>query len=58
MSKTIKQCKCDKCGHKWWPMRPGRPKVCAQCNNPSWDKGKKKPGGRGRKSVKAVAEVG
>ena len=49
MSKTIKQCKCDKCGHKWWPMRPGRPAACPACKNARWDQGPKKAGGRGRK---------
>ena len=57
MSKTIKQCKCDKCGHKWWPTKPGRPAVCPDCNNAKWDQGPKKPGGRGRKKEEAAAEI-
>ena len=52
MSKTIEQCKCDKCGHKWWPIRPGRPAACPACKNPRWDQGPKKPGGQGRKKEK------
>jgi predicted Zn-ribbon and HTH transcriptional regulator len=49
MAKTIKECKCDKCGYEWWPNKPGRPAACPGCKNIKWDKGPKKPGGRGRK---------
>lgn len=57
MSKSIKECKCDKCGHKWWPMRPGRPGACPKCKNTNFDKGPKRPGGRGRTKEKAAAEI-
>ena len=49
MSKSIKQCHCQKCGHDWWPQKPGRPFSCPNCHNPRWDQGPKRPGGRGRK---------
>lgn len=49
MGKTIKECKCDKCGNEWWPKKPGRPAACPECKNVNWDQGPKKPGGRGRK---------
>lgn len=55
MSKTIKQCHCQKCGHKFWPRKPGRPAVCAACGNPRWDQGPKKPGGRGR--TKSISDA-
>ena len=56
MSVPIKQCHCQKCGHDWWPNKPGRPFACPECHNPRWDQGPKKPGGRGRTSAIAAAE--
>jgi len=27
---------CRRCGHVWYPRRPGRPKVCPVCKSPYW----------------------
>ncbi|VVB53363.1 Uncharacterised protein [uncultured archaeon] len=30
---------CLRCGHKWWPRKPGTiPVHCPSCNSPYWDK--------------------
>lgn len=34
---------CLRCGHTWWPRKPGRPRVCPTCKNPWWDKPKPVP---------------
>jgi hypothetical protein len=36
---TIVECVCLKCGKKWYPKAPGRPKTCANklCRSPYWD---------------------
>lgn len=54
MSKTIKECHCQKCGKDWWPAKPGRPAACPRCNNQQWDVSGKRPGGRGR--TKAMSD--
>ena len=35
--RTITQCTCRKCGHKWWPFRPGKPRACAKCKQTGWE---------------------
>ena len=55
MKKTIEECHCQKCGHKFWPRKPGRSHSCPACNNVQWDQGPKKPGGRGR--TKAISDA-
>ena len=39
--------KCLRCGHEWIPRQPKKPKYCARCNSPYWNKpkwkGVKKP---------------
>jgi hypothetical protein len=30
--------KCKRCGHKWIPRRPQKPKVCPKCKSPYWKK--------------------
>jgi NADH pyrophosphatase NudC (nudix superfamily) len=27
-----------RCGHKWWPKSPEKPRTCASCNSPYWDR--------------------
>ena len=54
--KSIKQKYCKKCHNLWWPRSVKKPLVCPACKNPGWDVGPKKPGGRGRKRVKAEGE--
>lgn len=36
-TRTITQCTCRKCGHKWWPVRPGKPRACAKCKQTGWE---------------------
>jgi uncharacterized paraquat-inducible protein A len=35
-AKTISELKCTRCGHKWYPRKPQKPRNCAnkQCNSP------------------------
>ena len=40
MSRTIKQNKCLRCGHLWWPRTAERPRTCPKCRSPYWDKSK------------------
>lgn len=54
MKEIIEECHCQKCGHKFWPRKPGRPAACAKCNNKNWDVSGKRPGGRGR--TKAMSD--
>ena len=28
---------CKRCGHRWYPRSPARPKVCPRCMSPYWD---------------------
>ena len=28
---------CLRCGHQWYPRKPGRPTTCAGCRSPYWD---------------------
>ena len=37
---SIAECVCLKCGHRWWPVKPGRPVKCPSptCRSPFyWD---------------------
>ncbi len=35
---AIKQVKCLRCGHKWFPKKPGfKAKTCPSCHSPYWD---------------------
>lgn len=40
---VIKQLKCKRCGHKWWPKAPKLPLNCPKkkCNSPYWNKARK-----------------
>lgn len=38
---TVRQLDCKRCGHRWIPNRPVKPKVCPKCKNPNWNKIKK-----------------
>ena len=35
----MKRCICLRCGHKWWPRKPGRPALCPwpRCHSTRWD---------------------
>jgi hypothetical protein len=35
---------CTRCGHKWYPRTPERPRVCPKCKSPYWDKPRKVKG--------------
>jgi predicted Zn-ribbon and HTH transcriptional regulator len=37
----IPQLKCKRCGHKWYPRTPLKPKVCPKCKSPYWDRERK-----------------
>lgn len=34
---TIHQLHCLRCGYRWFPQRPERPRVCARCKSYYWD---------------------
>ena len=34
--------KCERCGHKWFPRKNSKPRVCPKCKNAYWDVPKKK----------------
>jgi hypothetical protein len=34
----MKTLTCKRCGHTWYPRSPNKPKNCASCNSPYWDK--------------------
>ncbi len=36
---TIQKCMCLRCGHQWFPSKPGRPRTCANktCRSAYWD---------------------
>lgn len=34
--------KCLRCGHTWIPRTNNKPKVCANCKSPYWDRPRKK----------------
>ena len=42
MVAIIKQLKCLRCGYTWFPRRPEKPKFCANCNSPYWDRPRRK----------------
>jgi hypothetical protein len=33
-------CRC-RCGHKWLPREPERPRVCPKCKSANWDRPKR-----------------
>lgn len=35
---TTWACTCAKCGHAWQSIGPERPKRCAGCKAPNWDR--------------------
>lgn len=41
---TISELKCTRCGHKWYPRKPQKPRNCANkmCNSPYWDRPRRK----------------
>ena len=40
MVKIIKPVKClrPKCGHEWYPRKPGLPARCAKCKSPYYNR--------------------
>ena len=42
--------KCLRCGYEWIPRQPKKPKYCARCNSPYWDRLKVKQSGPQRKA--------
>lgn len=45
MDEAITQKVCLRCGHTWWPLKPGRPAKCAspECGTTAWDREYVKP---------------
>ena len=39
---TVKGFKCDRCGHKWIPIKKNKPIICPKCKSAYWDKPRKK----------------
>jgi len=39
---TLTVLKCLRCGYKWIPRQPKKPKACAGCNSPYWNKPRRK----------------
>lgn len=37
----IEELECLKCGNKWYPRTPKKPKMCPACKSRSWEKMKK-----------------
>ena len=48
---TLREWKCLRCGHKWWPRKPGRPQTCPKCRSPYWFKQKVRLTVKGRPKV-------
>jgi predicted Zn-ribbon and HTH transcriptional regulator len=42
MTVELPQFECKRCGHKWYPRKPEKPRVCPKCKSPYWDKEKPK----------------
>ena len=42
MQEVIKKVQC-RCGHEWYPKKPGRPVTCPKCGSPHWDKARVRP---------------
>lgn len=41
--RIVVEVKCLRCGHQWFPRYEGKkPKFCAKCNSPYWDKPRQK----------------
>lgn len=38
----LKQQKCLRCGHTWWPRQTERPRVCPKCQSAYWDAPRKR----------------
>lgn len=38
----ITKLECLRCGHKWYPRFPQKPRICPYCKSPYWDKERKK----------------
>ena len=38
---TVKECKCERCRHKWITRSNAIPKVCPKCKSPYWDRPRK-----------------
>ena len=36
-------CECQRCGHKWQPVKSSKPKSCAMCTSTGWDKPSEPP---------------
>jgi predicted Zn-ribbon and HTH transcriptional regulator len=43
--------KCLRCGHEWIPRQLKKPKYCASCNSPCWNKPKVKQSGLNKESI-------
>ncbi|MCZ6690918.1 MAG: hypothetical protein O7H41_15115 [Planctomycetota bacterium] len=47
---NVREAACGRCGYKWLPRKPGRPRKCANCHDPAWDKKRiYRPKGSGKK---------
>lgn len=44
MTRILAQLRCFRCGYEWFPKSSQKPRKCARCNSPYWDK----PRGAGR----------
>jgi predicted Zn-ribbon and HTH transcriptional regulator len=47
-SRTITQCQCLRCGHRWWPRQAAKTRKCPSCNSPYWDRPITRPGASSR----------
>ncbi len=43
MENVISELECKRCGGKWWPRSPKKPKYCSICHSPNWQTQKKTP---------------
>ncbi len=37
-SPVLRQHTCLRCANTWWPRRPTKPRRCARCKSPYWDR--------------------
>jgi len=40
---VVSKCTCLRCGHWWYPRKPGRPNTCSHCRSPLWDQPYQRP---------------
>ena len=41
-NERVENLSCTRCNHKWLPRKKILPKVCPMCNNPYWNKERKR----------------